>query len=427
MSFVRSWLPLLLAVVLPLGARAFSVADHEALTEAALEAALAAGHLPRLAEHRAAVVEGSRAEDLNLHVKWTGWHHFFRPGGSLDSGTRRDSATRVRALWAQAEEAASHGDLARAFDRVGHLVHHLQDMAVPMHVVPVMHGLTDRFEQRGVRRALEHRTGRAVAPLSGEEAQLALALETLEAVRTGTLSAEGGAIPWSAFWAEPSQPGTFGAYGEAGNAFGDEVVRWGARAWRVERAAYEAFLEARVEGAVAYTRAFLTWATERLTALAEARASTPRPEWRPSPEFTLELGGGLVHTSRGATPLAGARGLMPLPWSMALSLGVTQALGARAQAGGGGWTLGLLSPPLLTARPGYAWGMELRAMFGAGLFSQEGTRHLGVPLGLRARALLKDRISLSAEAQYQPLAPVTAPWARGASLTLGVGFTWGDR
>ncbi len=426
MSFARSWPPLLLALLLPLGARAFSVPDHEALTEAAVKTALEAGGLPGLAEHRAAVVEGSRAEDLNLHVKWTGWHHFFQPDGALDSGIRRDSATRVRMLWAEAEEAASHGDLARAFDRVGHLAHHLQDMAVPMHVVPVMHGLSDRFEQQGVPSSLARRTGHEVAPLSGEEAQRALAAETSEVVRTGTLPAEDGAIPWSAFWAESSEPGSFGEYGEAGNAFGDEVVRWKGREWKVERAAYEAFLDARVEGAVAYTRAFLTWATKRLTALAEARGSTLRPGWRPSPELSLELTGGLVNTSRGTTPVAGVRALLPLPLSMGLSLGWTRALGGRAETHGGGWSLGLLSPPLLMARPGYDWGLDLRATLGAGLFSLDGTHHLGLPVGVRAHALLKNRISLSAEAQYQALAPTEAPWARGASLMLGVGFTWGD-
>ncbi|HYO53027.1 hypothetical protein [Archangium sp.] len=431
MPFLRSGLLLLplLALVLPLGAGAFSVPDHETMTRASVDAALAEGDHPQLAAHRAVVVEGSRAEDLNLHVKWTGYHHFFHPGTSLDSAFRKDSGARVRVLWAEAEEAASHGDLARAFDRVGHLVHHIQDMAVPMHVVPVMHGLSDRFEQHAAKQALVP-LGRELAPLSGEEAQLALARETLEVVRTGSLPVEGGAIPWSAFWAEPAPhgPGAFGGYGAVGNAFDSTEVRWQGRTWKVDPSAYADFVDARVESAVAYSRAFLRWATQRLTTLAEARERATRPQWKPSPMLALELLGGAVASLHGAAPVAGARALFPLPWAMALSASYARALSHPLSGGGGGnaWSLSLLSPPLLTARLGYSRGLDLRATVGAGLFSQGGSHHPELPVGLRVHTLLGRRISLSAEAQYRAFAPSAAPWAQGVTFTLGTGFTWGD-
>ncbi|HEX8436984.1 hypothetical protein [Archangium sp.] len=424
----RSLLPLLLVLLLPLGASAFSVPDHETMTRASVDAVLASGDLPQLAAHRATVVEGSRAEDLNLPVKWTGYHHFFHPGTSLDSSFRKDSGARVRVLWAEAEEAARNGDLSRAFDRVGHLVHHIQDMAVPMHVVPVMHGLSDRFEQHAARQALLS-VGRELAPLSGEEAQLALARETLEVVRTGSLPVEGGAIPWSAFWAEPTTrgPGAFGAYGVAGNAFDSTEVRWQGRTWKADPSAYEDFVDARVESAVAYSRAFLLWATQRLTTLAEAREQAATPRWKPSPLLGLELLGGAITSLRGAVPVAGARALFPLPWALGLSAGYARALGhPLSGAGAGAWSLSLLSPPLLTARLGYSRGLDLRATAGAGLSSQGGKLHPELPVGLRLHTLLGRRVSLSAEAQYRAFAPQTAPWAQGVTFTLGTGFTWGD-
>src|SRR5437868_3916083 len=102
------------AVLLLLGlstrAAAFSVEDHRALTEAALDAAGPQAR-PLLAAHRSAVVHGATAEDLNLHVKWTGWHHFYFPEGSLDTALRQASDSRVRELWEEALEAARHGDL----------------------------------------------------------------------------------------------------------------------------------------------------------------------------------------------------------------------------------------------------------------------------------------------------------------------------
>lgn len=430
MPMTPARLPLLplLALLLPLGASAFSVPDHEAMTRASVDAALAAGHA-ELAAHRETIVEGSRAEDLNLHVKWTGYHHFFHPGTSLDSSFRKDSGARVRVLWAEAEEAASNGDLARAFDRVGHLVHHIQDMAVPMHVVPVMHGLSDRFEQHAARQALVHE-GRNLEPLSGAEAQLALARETLEVVRTGALRVQGGTIPWSAFWAAPATPGpgAFGAYGVVGNAFDSKEVRWQGRTWKVDPAEYDDFVDARVESAVAYSRAFLLYAAQRLTSLAEAREQAAKPQWQPSPGLALEVLGGAVTTLRGAAPVAGARVLFPLPWAMALSASYARAL-AHPLAGGAGanaWSLALLSPPLLTARLGYSRGLELRATAGAGLSSQRGQLFPELPVGLRLHTLLSRGVSLSAEAQYRAFAPHTAPWAQGVTFTLGTGFTWGD-
>lgn len=426
MPSIRSLLPLLLALALPLRASAFSVPDHEMITRASVDAVLASGHSPELAANEAAVVEGSRAEDLNLPVKWAGYHHFFHPGTSLDSSFRKDSGARVRVLWQEAEEAASHGDLARAFDRVGHLVHHIQDMAVPMHVVPVMHGLSDRFEQHPAGQAV---LGRQLAPLSGEEAQLALARETLQVIRTSSLPVEGGAIPWSAFWVEPTshKPGEFGSYGEVGNAFDSTEVHWHGRTWKVDPSAYDDFVDARVESAVAYSRAFLLWATARLTELAATRYQATRADWKPAPALALELLGGAITSVRGATPVAGVRALFPLPWAMGLSAGYARALGNPLQGGSGGsWSLALLSPPLLTARLGYSGGLDLRATAGAGLCALKGTNQAELPLGLRLHALLSRKISISAEAQYRAFTPATSPWAHGVSFTVGTGFTWGD-
>lgn len=423
-------LPLLAALLVSSGARAFSVSNHEALTRSAIDAAIASDGVPELAAHRAVVVAGSRDEDLNLHVKWTGWNHFFHPGQTLDMAFRKDSSARVRALWQEAEEAASHGDLVQAFSRVGHLVHHIQDMASPPHVVPVMHGLTDRFEQRALSpRTLAEGPPLDIAPMSGEEAQLALAQETLSLVRTGALPAEDGNIPWSAFWAEPSHPapGVFGGYGVAGNVFGDTRVRWKQRTWKVDAAVYEDFVNGRAGSAMAYSSAFLVWATQRLVTLSDARRQVMRAQWAPSPALALELMGGAVTSLRGATPVVGARALIPLPWAMAASVGYAQTLSAPLLAGGGGcWSLSLLSPPLWAARLGYARGFDLRATAGAGLSFLGGTPRPEMPVGLRLNTQLGTRLSLSAEAQYRVFSPTPGPWASGISFTLGTGFTWGD-
>ncbi len=421
---------LLAALCLPFAAEAFSVTNHESLTRAALDAALTDEGTASLAAHREALVSGSRKEDLNLHVKWTGWNHFFRPGTSLDTSIRKDSSARVRALWREVEEAASHGDLARAYGRVGHLVHHIQDMAVPMHVVPVMHDLSDHFEQQRIGpQALAAPSARRLEPMSGEEAQVSLALETLLVVRSGVLEVEGGTLPWSAFWAEPTgtAPGTFGHYGAAGNAFGLTEVSWEGRTWTVSADTYEAFVTARARAALDYSRAFLVWAARRISDLDQARAPVSQAAWTPPPALSLEVMGGAATSGRGLAPVTGARALIPLPWAMGLSASYARTLGGPLQADvGGSWTVALRSPPLWTARLGYAKGLDLRATAGAGLSSVDGALHPELPVGLRLHSQWGQRLSVSMEAQYRAFAPTAAPWAQGVTFLLGTGFTWGD-
>ena len=423
---------LLLAMGLSSRAEAFSVEDHRALTQAALDAAVVSGRGAGLAEHRDSVLHGATAEDLNLHVKWTGWHHFYRPEGHLHSALREGSDARVRDLWDEALEAARHGDMARAWDRAGHLAHHLQDMASPPHVVPVMHGLSDGFEGLGARAALGRRLSREVAPLSGADAQLALARETLEAVRSQSLSMRDGTlIPWSAFWAEPDAgtPGAFGAYGSVGNAFGQPAVRWRGRVRQVDSASVDAFVDARVAAAVAYTRAFLEWAAARFDAASAPDApGLATRRFRPPPELSLQGLGGLSRDARGTALVAGLRATLPLPHALTLSVDWTRGLvgGARPQPSGG-WALAVQSPPLWAWRMGYPLGVDLRASLGVGLVSWQGGARLGVPVGLRAHASLGGPFVASTEVLYQGLRPPGASWGHGMSWTVGFGVALGDR
>nr|WP_225937890.1 hypothetical protein [Myxococcus sp. RHSTA-1-4] len=413
-------------------AEAFSVEDHGALTKAALEAAMRSGQGKRLSEHRDSVLHGSTAEDINLHVKWTGWHHFYRPEGRIDSSLRQGSDARVRVLWDEALEAARHGDLPRAWDRAGHLAHHIQDMASPPHVVPVMHGAGDGFEALGIRDSLARLPPRRVAPLSGPDAQHALARETLDVVRTQSLSTEDGAeIPWSAFWAEPDSraPGAFGAYGLVGNAFGETKVRWKGREHRVDPARTAAFMDARAAAAVAYTRAFLEWAAERFDeASAPDAPRVPLRDYRPPPELSFQLLGGVHRNSRGTAPSTGVRATLPLPHALGLSMDWTRYVDAGSRPWpSGGWALSVQSPPLWVWRQGYSRGLDLRATAGVGVYTWEGGSRLGVPVGVRAHLSLGGPFIATTEVLYQAMRPPGASWTHGVSWTVGLGMALGDR
>jgi hypothetical protein len=257
-------------------AQAFRLDAHRALTERAI--AIEGGPLAELRVYAAAIVRGNRGEDLNLAVKWTRYNHFYKPGVRLRTLWRKTSDRRVRQMWAEAVANARRGRLRAAYDRVGRVVHHIQDMASPPHVVPVNHGLTDGFEKFPMRELIAKARGdRSVAlgDLAGARAHDRLARDTLRAVREGGFEIDGAFVSWRAFWRENGR--RFGGYGEAGNHFGATTLRLSGegthRSAAVPTSVYRDFARARLEDALAYTRSFLRYAVQRLRAV-HAKAHT---------------------------------------------------------------------------------------------------------------------------------------------------------
>ena len=140
--FARPWIAMLLVVLGAPSAGAFRIGAHKRLTERAV--ALERAALPELWIHQATLVSSNVREDLNVLVKWFRVSHFYKPTSRLKC-RRAPSDVRVRALWEEAVSAAARGRFARAYDRVGRIVHHIQDMASPPHVVPVNHWLSSMW------------------------------------------------------------------------------------------------------------------------------------------------------------------------------------------------------------------------------------------------------------------------------------------
>lgn len=263
---------LLATALLPAAAGAFRIGAHEQLTARACD--LEAAELPELARFKGVLMSGNAGEDQNVIVKWLRFNHYYSPIGKLATWWRKTSDVRVKDLWVQALEAARRNDLRYAFDRVGHLLHHVQDMASPPHVVPVTHGFTDGFEAYDIGRLIAKATGAALPDLSGPDAHHALALDTYRAVQSDGLRVGARTIPWTAFWKE--RRGQFGAYGEMGNAFGRPYLLENGRHFAVDRRGFADFIRARVEAAIGYSRAFLRWAVRELKGLSRL-ALTKRP------------------------------------------------------------------------------------------------------------------------------------------------------
>lgn len=131
----------------------------------------------------------------------------------------------------------SNQDPSTQYSNLGRVISHVQDMSTPSHAVPVFTGrwwrfsTTDRFENYPVQNellasALENDC-RAVEEvlstgntLDFESLLTITAQKTIEAVRKPI---PGMPISWEAFWKLDQNPGSFGEYGIAGNAFGRQT------------------------------------------------------------------------------------------------------------------------------------------------------------------------------------------------------------
>lgn len=134
--------------------------SHERITEYAVNEYIDAGRL--LSEYfekekfRKAVLSGAHDEDDITPSRALNWH--FYPANTTIANEERDilklitlrptsewiTAKRQRKLTSQLEEGLSPS----TFRTFGEILHHIQDMSTPSHVVPVYHDhkLTDPFE-----------------------------------------------------------------------------------------------------------------------------------------------------------------------------------------------------------------------------------------------------------------------------------------
>lgn len=222
-----------LILLTSLPARAFRLDGHQALTEAT------AAQVPQLDAWATTLARANRSEDLDLREKWGHSSHYYDPTGAYAGGRRQTSAGRVRDLNAALDSAIDRGQADEAWDIAGHLLHHIQDMASPLHVVPIPHGLLDGFERQPL--SLGASPPRGLAPLDATAAHHLLAVETRTRVSTPD---------WQTYWA-PASAG-FGAYGAHGRGFAGASP------------AETALLSDRADAAVAYGAAFLRHTAARL-------------------------------------------------------------------------------------------------------------------------------------------------------------------
>jgi len=257
-------------------AQAFGLDDHAWVTViAAEEVRSCLGPQSLTQETTLSLSEENLGEDLAFIQKFTTYSHYFHPEGALRFTFRYDSSVRVGKLQERLLDLGTmtfwnRSDLLHA---AGVVLHHIQDMAVPAHVVGVTHGMDDGFESYDVRDVLpprstgllEHDDCLRISRLADEQDYLSiqrgLAEQTLRLSRTGSLGVlEKGLparLPLSAFWSEQPASG-WGAYGFLGNHFGENWFLVNHVDYEISREEYRSFKLARLRAAVDATRIALT-------------------------------------------------------------------------------------------------------------------------------------------------------------------------
>lgn len=241
-----------------------------------------------LLRHSRQVQQGAKEEDLTpLLARATNWHFYNR---NLDCDVVKEpvwsfmeplvfhlSSDRIlRRHCDQLVKEAAKGAVEDCCDLTGRILHHIQDMSIPAHVVPIYHGplVSDSFEEYLHREylAIDGRIASlpdaAPAAADSTESLETMVLKIYQAAAEATLallSGEGSGspakiddreqlLPWSFFWADryTSQRDTypaecsfagFGRFGPLGKHFGVSDMELQGNRYRIEPEVYVGFCE----------------------------------------------------------------------------------------------------------------------------------------------------------------------------------------
>jgi len=227
---------LFLSVFLSLSAKAYDLSDHKAIMLQAMNEYSKCASALKLSNWNQFIVwQADMDEDLNLIRKEVLYSHFYNPYKKLDM-YRYDSSVRVQRLREDLQKNVSKDswDNYDNLAELGYLVHHLQDMTVPPHVVPIMHNsFSDGFEAYSFDGDIS--SGWSCQQISDESKATIpddflkdTALKTLENVKNIKIDVRmkfflGDMVLHATgddFW-EESPYNEFGKYGHIGNHYGE--------------------------------------------------------------------------------------------------------------------------------------------------------------------------------------------------------------
>ena len=266
-----------LAFTGPREAHAFRIPDHERITRMALSELERCGALPSDPDTASrsfleSVIQGDLDEDLDLVRKWSHYSHYYHPLKELDM-RRADSSVTILESETALRQGRALPESSRA-EILGRVIHHIQDAAAPVHVVPVSHWLTDGFESLDAELPETLDCGR-LREVESRALRTESLLDLLKGTALGTLATLDEAVPYRrvgksrttswklAFWKDAEGP-VFGDYGAFGNAFGDTAFWYRGDRVEIDPGVYVRYKQARMRAAVEATQADWFWYLKRL-------------------------------------------------------------------------------------------------------------------------------------------------------------------
>jgi len=223
-------------------AMAYSVDHHERITEIAIDhfnRCVAEGHASNLQsiseKDKRTLVDGNLYEDLIGPIQRLRLWHFWDPERRNENGKLIDKTLHKRFDKIEKVLLNPMSLFKSKYSELGHLLHYLQDVTVPSHVVPIFHPAPPLFKADGFDKydidfySLENDTTINCVnmlkdiPHNFNTLLDSYANHTLKAV-TQVIPAEGNKdLTWSLYWRNPKKNKRFGKYGKLGNSFGKEV------------------------------------------------------------------------------------------------------------------------------------------------------------------------------------------------------------
>lgn len=245
--------------------------DHSSITEEAITAFQLCFPKKISRFSREVLVFSNLSEDLNLVRKWIRYSHYYHPekdlstwrGSSMDRIS--DSQTYLTYWKNNLTTNSSFMGVHEAINRLGNVIHHIQDSTVPSHVIPVNHWMSDAFERySGELSTVAVNCSEIVSAIPPSELLKESAYETLTSLKNSfpaTISSKDGSkevqLNWDYFWFDTKD--RFGSYGYLGNNFGKTKILRNDGTYEIASETYRKFWQERRNQSVKRTAQALYW------------------------------------------------------------------------------------------------------------------------------------------------------------------------
>ena len=275
-----------LSLYVPLSGFAYNTSNHEAITQHAIYLLnRQCKDVYITLEEAKMIIKGNVSEDafgFKWAIRWCN-QHFYNP---LKERKHRKRIYSINERFERiAKRCFRRVGSKKYFKYVGEIVHHIQDMTNPSHVVPVYHGpgLKDKFDEHyltcyfpdtiEINLSLPYDTpylSSILKPVAEKTLDALKQRFDIYEMRNGNCVRQ--TIDWSKYWNENPE-GWFGQYGEIGKPdksagqkidnYVVEEIHKGDTTYYVDRRIYDDFSTQQVELAVIETARFLYYAKKK--------------------------------------------------------------------------------------------------------------------------------------------------------------------